>query len=210
MMVWTEPARAPPASRPGTEATRPGTANSNFQTVWLGEHVYSEIRRFVVIAEGYGNVICSPIYTYSGMATLKPNLPDPQQHAMIHTSPFPPEELSIEDQEGNITSENLSKDPIRVIRQLDTPEGDLGSLSRINYAKIYTVEKYVRVLNIGKVHVNSMEALLQSCFFARPADQPPQGPRKSKNSSSSRSKGSRDEREVRGQSSRSKYHHKRK
>lgn len=83
-------------------------------------------------------------------------------------------------------SENLTKDPIKVQSELAGPDGDLGDLSRINYAKIYTVEKYVRVLNIGKVHENSMEALLASCFFARPPEQPPQGPRRTSHSNKAR------------------------
>jgi len=163
--------------------------------------VYSEIRRFVVVGEGYGNVICSPIHTYSGQATLKQNLPDPHQHAIIYTSSRPPAESCEYDSDGNITMrEQLSKDPIRVVRELDGERGDLGDLARLNYAKLYTVEKDVRVLNIGKVHEHSMESLLASCFFARPEDEPPQGPRKPKQSSGSRE--SRGRREHRGQSSR--------
>ncbi|KAE8447121.1 hypothetical protein EG329_011105 [Mollisiaceae sp. DMI_Dod_QoI] len=197
-VLWTEPARHEGGA----------TTGSHFATVWLGERVFSEIRRFVVIGEGYGNVICSPIHTYNGQATLKNNLPDPQQHAIIHTSKRPPPELCEYDNEGNvILREALSKDPIRVVSELDDEYGDLGTYSRINYAKIYTVEKYVRVLNIGKVHDDSMESLLTSCFFMRPDDQPPQGPRKSKHDS--KSKDNQERREDRGQSSKT-SHHKRK
>ncbi len=56
-------------------------------------------------------------------------------------------------------AENLVKDPIRVVSEQDAPEGDLGDASRINYSRTYTVEKNVRVLNIGMVHANSLPAL---------------------------------------------------
>lgn len=107
------------------------------------------------------------------------------------------------DDEGSIrVREALTKDPIRVVRENPDADGDLGDFSRINYAKIYTVEKYVRVLNLGKVHDDSIESLLASCFFARPADEPPQGPRRSKHD---KSKG-RERREDKGQSSKSSHH----
>jgi len=193
MMLWTEPARLQPAR------LERKTNGSHYGTIWLGSHVYSEIRRFVVVGSGYGNVICSPIHTYQGQATLRPNLPDAQQHAIIYTSPQPPAELCVYDSDGNIAaSENLTKKPIRVISECKGPDGDLGPLSRINYAKLYTVEKYVRILNIGKVHDDSMEDLLASCFFTRPANEPPQGPRKS---SSRGSRGKAQDKSVAGETS---------
>jgi hypothetical protein len=50
MMLWTEPA---------VKVSENLRFGSHFSTVWLGEKAYSEIRRFVVIREGYGNCICS-------------------------------------------------------------------------------------------------------------------------------------------------------
>lgn len=93
----------------------------------------------------------SPISTYRGQGTLKPNLPDILQHAIVYTSDTSPEELWYEDSDGTRVSENLIKDPIKVIREQSGPEGDLGRTSRINYSKIYTIEHYSRVLNIGMV-----------------------------------------------------------
>ncbi|KUJ07135.1 uncharacterized protein LY89DRAFT_660871 [Mollisia scopiformis] len=206
MMLWTEPARS--------NAKR----SSQLSTVWLGETAFSEIRRFVVIGEGHGNVICSPIHSYGGQATLKENLPDLEQHAIIHTSSEAPAGRCEYDAAGYIIAqEQLSKVPIRVIQELNHADGDLGDCSRINYAKIYTVEKYVRVLNIGRVHESSMDALLASSFFARPKDQPVQGPRRSAHKprdNRERKEEPRDERDSnkRGQSSSSggQHHHRRK
>jgi hypothetical protein len=54
MMLWTEPAND--TRVPAGGGTRNG---SHYSTTWLGGTAYSEVRRFVVIAEGYGNSICS-------------------------------------------------------------------------------------------------------------------------------------------------------
>jgi hypothetical protein len=184
MMLWTEPARTPIVPRGG------GTRNgSHFSTTYLGETAYSEIRRFVVVKEGHGNNICSPIHTYSGQATLKWNLPEPQEHAIIYTSKKPPQEHSYKAEDGTVVWENLNKDPIRVISEQHDKEGDLGNLSRINYSKIYTVENYVRVLNIGRVHQDSMESLIKNASV-KPRTEPPQKPRNHP-SSNSNSKGNK-------------------
>lgn len=54
MMLWTEPAGP---QVPAGGGTLPD--GSHISITWLGEKAYSEIRRLVVIQEGYGNSICS-------------------------------------------------------------------------------------------------------------------------------------------------------
>jgi hypothetical protein len=54
MMLWTEPAGPQVPVGGGTLSD-----GSHISTTWLGEKAYSEIRRLVVIQEGYGNSICS-------------------------------------------------------------------------------------------------------------------------------------------------------
>jgi len=100
-----------------------------------------------------------PIQTYSNQATLKPGLPEPQQHTIIYSSLNCPAEYSYIALDGTYVAENLTKDPIRVESTQMGPEGDLGTMSRLNYSKIYTVENYVRVLNIGMAHKDSLESL---------------------------------------------------
>jgi hypothetical protein len=90
-----------------------------------------------------------------------------QQHAIIYTSKYPPEEISYTAYDGTFVRENLNKDPIRVVREQRDPEGDLDPASRINYSKIYTVENYVRVLNIGMVHISSIDALKSNSLVRR-------------------------------------------
>lgn len=62
-------------------------------------------------------------------------------------------------------AENLSKDPIRVIRENSGPEGSLDSTSRINYSRVYTVENWVRVMNIGIVHKDSIASLQRNSLI---------------------------------------------
>jgi hypothetical protein len=116
-----------------------------------------------------------PIHTYSGQATLKHNLPDANQHAIIYTSDVPPNEKWYYAQDGTVVQENLDKDPIRVKREQSGPEGDLQDSCRLNYSKIYTVEHYVRVLNVGMVHPTSMHSLRLNSLVQRRG--PPQRPR---------------------------------
>ena len=109
----------------------------------------------------YANIRCSPIQTYSGLATLKPDLPNADQHAIIHTSRNAPAQKWYYANDGvEVVRENLTKDPIRVEGEQRDPEGDLGDASRIDYSKIYTVEHCVRVLNIGMVLRDSMGSLI--------------------------------------------------
>ncbi|TGO66196.1 hypothetical protein BOTNAR_0066g00360 [Botryotinia narcissicola] len=141
MMLWTEPAQP---KVPVTGGTRNG---SHFSTTILGQQAYSEIR--------------SPIQTYSGQATLKPNLPAPERHTIIHTTPQAPGMHSRVASNGQLETENLILDPIQVdSERAHESEGLLNSLSRLNYSKVYTVEHYVRVLNIGMVSSNSIGVFL--------------------------------------------------
>ncbi|PQE19803.1 heterokaryon incompatibility protein [Rutstroemia sp. NJR-2017a WRK4] len=162
MMLWTEPARNQPVNKvPYGGGSRNG---SHFSTTFLGGAAYSEIRR--------------PIHTYSGHATLKHNLPDVQQHTMIYTTENPPAPHWYYAEDGSVVQEQLTKVPIRVVSQQSSPEGELDPKSRLNYSKIYTVEHYVRVLNIGMVHNDSMMALATSSPYQRtePSQKPKTNP----------------------------------
>jgi hypothetical protein len=69
--------------------------------------------------------------------------------------------------DGTVIREELTKAPIRVIREQQGPEGEMSPLSRINYSKIYTVEQWVRVLNIGMVHKDSLDELVRNSMVYR-------------------------------------------
>ncbi len=131
-----------------------------------------------------------PIHTYMGQATLKPNLPEVQQHAIIYSSKTPPPEAYILAEDGTRIYEDLTKVPIRVVREQESEEGDLGQHARINFSKIYTVENYVRVLNIGMVHSSSMDSLIQYARIKQREDSPQPPRHKMKLSSQKDDKGS--------------------
>ena len=85
-----------------------------------------------------------PILTYQYQATKKRGVKH-ADHAIIYTGTRPPERLHGE--------ESLGKGPIQV--EPRTPRDKLEPESRINYAKIYTVEHNVKVLFVGRIAGNS-------------------------------------------------------
>jgi hypothetical protein len=87
--------------------------------------------------------------------------------------------------------EELDKDPIKVRSEQKGPEGQLEPESRLNYSKIYTVENYVRVLNIGMVDKDSLPSLWSNSMIYRdtPAEKPVQHPPRSDSGHQFRSRG---------------------
>ncbi|KAA8572081.1 hypothetical protein EYC84_002006 [Monilinia fructicola] len=171
MMVWTEPARQ--STVPGNGAASNGSQlsrGSQYFSTYLGAWAYSEIRRFVVVRKNHGSSICCSIHTYSGQATLKPNLPAANLHTIIYTSPTCPDQHRLM-VNGQCVEEQLTKDPIHVIREREDDEGHLNRLSRLNYSKVYTVEHHALVLNIGMVASSSMSSLLKDSRPPAPAGQ---------------------------------------
>jgi len=145
-MLWTEPAGHKKGPRDGTRN------HSHISIIHYGESAFSEIRRFAVVRDQHGSCICLAIHTYSGHATLKYNLPDPENHSIIYTSQHCPDFHSVMGEDNVVYSEDLILDAIRVKpEQENHPLCQLHPKSRINYTKLYTVEKDVRVFNIGMV-----------------------------------------------------------
>jgi uncharacterized membrane protein YgcG len=90
--------------------------------------------------------------TYGGRGTAKPGV-HPEDHAIIYTVPGRPLPTEGEAQ--------LTRLPICV--KPYTPEHKLTSASRLNYAKVYTVEYNVKVWFIGRIHPDS-EWLLTAAY----------------------------------------------
>lgn len=80
-----------------------------------------------------------------------------RKHAVIHTEEIPPQELP---------GERLSLSPIKITREQEGPEGQLTPQSRINFAKLYTIEMYTQVLNVGKVSPNFINTLTEHANMA--------------------------------------------
>jgi hypothetical protein len=105
--------------------------------------------------------------TYGGRATTKPGV-HANDHAIIYT-----------DRAMLVAGEaDLAKRPIRV--KPYSPEHLLEPASRLNYAKVYTVEYNAKVWFIGEIHESS-EWLLTAAYNEvhpplRPRGNPPPGP----------------------------------
>jgi hypothetical protein len=78
--------------------------------------------------------------TYGGQATLKPGV-KPEDHTIIYTSDRP--KLK--------PGEYLTNKALRMVP--DNPRERLDPASRMNYAKLYTVEHNVKVYFIGQIHL---------------------------------------------------------
>lgn len=103
-----------------------------------GEYAYHSIRRFVIVSPREGHCICLPILTYGGQGTLKKGV-HASDHAVIYTGKSPTLK----------GKERITKRAIRMVPS--DPRHKLDSASRINYAKLYTVEHNVKVQFIGSI-----------------------------------------------------------
>jgi hypothetical protein len=92
-----------------------------------------------------------PIATYGSQATLKKGLSkaEIEAHAVIYM---------VGTSSDAAPGEKIVKNPIAV--KPATEDQKLHAKSRINFDKIYTIEHNVRVMNVGKVVVESMHNLV--------------------------------------------------
>ncbi|RFU30133.1 hypothetical protein B7463_g6191, partial [Scytalidium lignicola] len=136
MVLWSEPTSAP------------SEEGSNYSDIVYGEKVFSEIRRFVVIRDGVGSCICCPIQTYGKRATTKPGARS-QDHAAVFAVGEQPQLLQGEDL--------LHRDPFPIA--VEDVNIKIDPASRLNFAKIYTVEHNVKVRNIGRIDKTHVQRL---------------------------------------------------
>ncbi|CAN9461435.1 unnamed protein product [Alternaria alternata] len=122
----------------------------------VGPPVVVKIRRFVVIRPKNTFCLCLPIQTYGGQATTKPGV-NPQDHAAV---------VAENDQVKYLPNEaELAKMPL-YIKVENASTGPIDPASRINFAKIYTVEYNVKVWKIGRIVTDSvwrMEQYFTEC-----------------------------------------------
>lgn len=102
---------------------------------WVG------FRRFIVLRNNQGHCNCVPIYSYQGQACAKPGV-KPAHHGIIYEN-SPNNQPLLQPGEPE-----LGFSPIRAT----TTSGDpLTEASRVNYAKVVTVEHNVKVLFVGDI-----------------------------------------------------------
>lgn len=145
-MLWHENAgrslnkKDPPASK-GPEASFRTTLNVK------DEHIYSQIRRFVVVKVFDGYVWAIPIYTYRGAGLAKKTKSEKEKlaHAIIYSSGEKPTRIAGEPK--------FTKDPIKV----NTPEGEepLHPASRLHCGRLTTIDWNIKMKDCGKIEDQS-------------------------------------------------------
>ncbi len=111
-----------------------------------GSHTFIKIRRFVVVRPRPGFCLCLAIHTYQGRATTKPGV-RPEDHAAVVAEGEAPRLAP-----GELP---LRKDPMFIKVENDST-GTIDPMSRINFAKVYTVEYNVKARNVGRILSDSI------------------------------------------------------
>ncbi|OAG17351.1 hypothetical protein CC77DRAFT_287849 [Alternaria alternata] len=122
-----------------------------------GPPVMVKIRRLVVIRPKATFCLCLPIHTYSGQATSKPGVAA-QDHAPVVSEGG---EVIYHENEAKLT-----KSPM-YIKVEKSSTGPVSPMSRLNFAKVYTVEYNVKVRPIGRLIPDSvwrMEEYFMECL----------------------------------------------
>ena len=118
----------------------------------FGEKIFSHIRRMIIVRQRYGYCWCVSINTYSGRGLVGKNRSDAevQSHTIVYDSTSRP--AVFKEEQGLMNKEPIAVDMV--------PGHTLGKASRLNYAKVCTVEHNVKVMDIGMVSDRSMPYLL--------------------------------------------------
>jgi len=135
-IIWSEPR--------GTD----GTDISGDDTS-MSKHTFRKFRRFVIINNFAGHSLCLPILTYSGQGTLKRGV-HASDHAVIYTDKSKGPTM--------LPRECLTKAALRM--EPENSRHKLHLASRVNYAKVYTVEHNVKVQFIGTLARNAQAQLI--------------------------------------------------
>ncbi|KAL1638748.1 hypothetical protein SLS58_008672 [Diplodia intermedia] len=140
-VLWPEPA---------------GNAQSGvtFVTGAYNEPIYNKIRWFVVIREGRDCCTCLSIQTYNRQGVAKPGV-DKAEHSVVFTGSYAPEIPEWEDPGG----EMLQAIPVVAT---DPTQAKMDAMSRLNYAKPYTVEHNVKSLDFGEVAPDWINTMRQN------------------------------------------------
>jgi Family of unknown function (DUF6590) len=130
-ILWAEPAGVN-----GSEISLNMMASTKY-----GESFVHKIRRFVVVKTFNGHCLCLAILTYAGQGYSKAGA-SADHHAALYSGDDGPYLL---EREVGLTS----RKPLKI--NLTSPSEKLDPLSRVNYAKVYTIEYNVKAFIIGRV-----------------------------------------------------------
>ncbi|KAK5656173.1 hypothetical protein OQA88_4933 [Cercophora sp. LCS_1] len=149
--LWSEPLGA---SRKDDEKTTEVEVRES-----MGEKFYFGVRRFIVIANDEGNCTCVPILTYERRGCTKRGV-KAGKHGIVYPSTGRPHAMPGEPA--------LGFQPVRM--RLDHATEKLAKESRINYAKLVTIEHNVKVFFIGRIVRNDFDAVqraVEDCWAAK-------------------------------------------
>jgi hypothetical protein len=102
--------------------------------------------------QGGSDTTCRPINTYSGQGVTKRGFikSDREAHAVIHMSDAQPYQSPDE--------RDIIKKAIKVVAA--SPEQKLDPMSRLNFSRVHTVNHFVKAMNVGMVHKDSIPFLM--------------------------------------------------
>jgi hypothetical protein len=135
----------------GITNKRPGPDVQFTRDNRFGEKIFSHIRRMIVVRQRYGYCWCVSINTYGGRGLVGKNRSDAevQSHTIVYESTSRP--AMFKEEQGLMTKESIAVDMVH--------GHTLDKASRLNYAKVCTVEHNVKVMDIGMVSARSMPYL---------------------------------------------------
>ncbi|KAF2138947.1 uncharacterized protein K452DRAFT_320603 [Aplosporella prunicola CBS 121167] len=136
-------------SEPMGETAPPNLARDNVTVVIYGGHVYTDIRRFVVVKEKRGFCYACPVSTYKRRGTTKPGV-DANAHAIVYCTNSRPYYLL---GENRMTKEPIAIEPANSSVTLE-PE------SRINFGLHHPIQHNVKVKDLGRVCAQDMGRLI--------------------------------------------------
>jgi len=141
--------------------------NTSLSRVRFGEHVHTQVRRFIVVKRKRAFcfavyamfytaqivtwlILGSPIFTYYGSATTKHGVV-PDEHAIAYSLGQQPQLVQGESP--------LQKAPILIVMEEDNRA--LVPASRIHFAIHHPIQYNVKVKNLGHVHPDYLARFLE-------------------------------------------------
>ncbi|KAK3359358.1 hypothetical protein B0T25DRAFT_95783 [Lasiosphaeria hispida] len=123
----------------------------------MGVQFYVGFRRFIVVANDEGNCTCVPILTYERRGCTKKGV-KPQKHGIVYSEGARPSPMRNEP--------SMGFPPVR-LRNDDLTER-LAKESRVNYAKLVTIEHNVKVFFIGSiVDFDIVNEAVDKCWYLK-------------------------------------------
>ncbi|MCJ1329212.1 hypothetical protein MMC10_005890 [Thelotrema lepadinum] len=130
----------------------------NTTTVRYCQTAYTDIRRFVVLRKKEDCCICVPIHTFSGRGGGKRST-NRQDYALVFDA----------GRDETWDRERLSRKEIPMVVERDDVDISYPQ-ARIQFSKLYTVEFYTMVQQLGYVHKEALEVLEQAFLDSIPLE----------------------------------------